>query len=83
MADRRICDGIGFAQIKPDLRCASMPDRRDHSSTERRQCARSPRRTVSLSVTAWLGADMLGSRTLLRPGDRERTGGLRRDVPGA
>ena len=38
---------------------------------------------VSLSVTAWRGADMLGSRTLLRPGDRERTGGLRRDVPGA
>jgi hypothetical protein len=35
MADGRICDGIGFAQIKPDLRCASMPDRRDHSSTER------------------------------------------------
>jgi hypothetical protein len=25
---------------------------------------------------------MPGSRTLLRPGDRERTGGLRRDVPG-
>jgi hypothetical protein len=25
---------------------------------------------------------MLGSCTLLRPGDRERTGGLRRDVPG-
>ncbi len=38
---------------------------------------------VSLSVTARRGADMLGSRTLLRPGDRERTGGLRRDVPGA
>jgi hypothetical protein len=36
MADGRICDGIGFAQIKPDLRCASMPDRMDHSSTERR-----------------------------------------------
>jgi hypothetical protein len=36
MADGRICDGTGFAQIKPDLRCASMPDRRDHSSTERR-----------------------------------------------
>src|SRR5689334_12367989 len=34
MADGRICDGIGFAQIKPDLRCASMPDRSDHSSTE-------------------------------------------------
>ena len=46
-------------------------------------CARSPRRPVSLSVTAWQGADMLGSRTLLRPGDRRRTGGLRRDVPGA
>jgi hypothetical protein len=38
---------------------------------------------VSLSVTALRGADMRGSRTLLRPGDRERTGGLRRDVPGA
>ena len=38
---------------------------------------------MSLSVTAWQGADMLGSRTLLRPGDRERTGGLHRDVPGA
>lgn len=25
---------------------------------------------------------MLGSRTFLRPGDRERTGGLRRDIPG-
>jgi hypothetical protein len=25
---------------------------------------------------------MLRSRTLLRPGDRERTSGLRRDVPG-
>jgi hypothetical protein len=25
---------------------------------------------------------MLGSRTLLRPGDQERTGGLRRGVPG-
>jgi len=36
MADRRICAGTGFAQIKPDLRSASMPDRRDHSSTERR-----------------------------------------------
>jgi hypothetical protein len=36
MADGRICDGIGFAQIKPDLRYASMPDRGDHSSTERR-----------------------------------------------
>jgi len=51
--------------------------------TERRQCARSPWRLVSLSVTAWRAADMLGSRILLRPGDRERTGGLRRDVPGA
>jgi hypothetical protein len=36
MADGRICDGTGLAQIKPDLRCASMPDRMDHSSTERR-----------------------------------------------
>ena len=36
MANGRIRDGIGGAQIKPDLRCASMPDRRDHSSTERR-----------------------------------------------
>jgi hypothetical protein len=36
MADGRIRDGIGGAQIKPALRCASMPDRRDHSSTERR-----------------------------------------------
>jgi hypothetical protein len=40
MADGRICDGIGFAQIKPDLRCASMPDRSDHSSTEPRLGAR-------------------------------------------
>jgi len=38
---------------------------------------------VSLSVTARRGADLLGSRTLLRPGERERTGGLRCDVPGA
>jgi hypothetical protein len=36
MADGRIRDGTGLAQIKPDLRCASMPDRMDHSSTERR-----------------------------------------------
>jgi hypothetical protein len=36
MADGRIRDGIGGAQIKPNLRCTSMPDRRDHSSTERR-----------------------------------------------
>jgi hypothetical protein len=36
MDDGRICDGIGFAQIKPDLRCASTPDRRGHASTERR-----------------------------------------------
>jgi hypothetical protein len=35
MADGRICAGIGFTQIKPDLRGASMPDRRDHSSAER------------------------------------------------
>jgi hypothetical protein len=41
MADGRIRDGTGLAQIKPDLRCASMPDERDHSSTERRHCARS------------------------------------------
>jgi hypothetical protein len=52
------------------------------AETERRQCARSPSRPVSLSVTAWRGADMMGSRTLLRPGDRKRTGELRRDVPG-
>ena len=26
MADGRIRDGIGGVQIKPDLRCASMPD---------------------------------------------------------
>jgi hypothetical protein len=36
MAGGRIRDGTGGAQIKPDPRCASMPDRKDHSSTERK-----------------------------------------------
>jgi len=51
MADGRICDGISFAQIKPDLRYASMPDRMDHSSTERRVGVRSPGPCPSLGVT--------------------------------
>jgi hypothetical protein len=52
---------------RPVLRLSNRRHRRDRSSTERRQCARSPWPPASLSVTAWRGADMPGSRTLLRP----------------
>jgi hypothetical protein len=55
MADGRICDGIGFAQIKPDLRCASTPDPRDHSSTERRVRARLSNE-LGVAGHAWCGS---------------------------
>src|SRR5204862_2919551 len=65
MADGRICDGTCFAQIKPDLRCASMPDRRDHSSTERRVSARLSTQGYAL-LAAWQPR-LRGQRMVSRP----------------
>jgi hypothetical protein len=83
------CDGRSTASDCPIAeRRTTRSAHLNWRSPKSRECSRTAA-VCAFSVTSRAaqrdgvaGADMLESRTLLRPGDRERTGGLRRDVPG-